>query len=72
MTTPLLDAHVQCRADSRLAPNQADTSLQYNTVSHWLEANLKSALQRQTFISKESVASWLIVVLVGVVIVVEQ
>ena len=33
-----------CRADSRLAPNQWETSLQCNTVSHWLGANLESAL----------------------------
>ena len=33
-----------CRADSRLAPRQWETLLQSNTVSHWLGANLKSAL----------------------------
>ena len=33
-----------CRADSRLAPSQWETSLQSNTVSHWLGANLESAL----------------------------
>ena len=32
------------RADSRLAPNQWETSLQSNAVSHWLGANLESAL----------------------------
>ena len=32
------------RADSRLAPRQLETSLQSNTVSHWLGANLESAL----------------------------
>ena len=31
-------------ADSRLAPSQWETSLQSNSVSHWLGANLKSAL----------------------------
>ena len=42
--------HFQCmlcilfRADSRLAPSQWETSLQSNTVSHWLGANLESAL----------------------------
>ena len=32
------------RADSRLAPNQWETSLQSNAVSHWLGVNLESAL----------------------------
>ena len=32
------------RADSRLAPSQWETSLQSNEVSHWLGANLESAL----------------------------
>ena len=31
-------------ADSRLAPSQWETSLQDNAVSHWLGANLESAL----------------------------
>ena len=38
------DAHLAHRADSRLAPNQWETSLQSNAVSHWLGANLESAL----------------------------
>ena len=33
-----------CRADSRLAPSQWETSIQSNAVSHWLGANLESAL----------------------------
>ena len=33
-----------CRARSRLAPSQWETWLQCNAVSHWLGANLKSAL----------------------------
>ena len=33
-----------CRADSRLAPSQWETSLQSNAVSHWMDANLESAL----------------------------
>ena len=33
-----------CRADSRLVPSQWETSLQSNAVSHWLVANLESAL----------------------------
>ena len=32
------------RDDSRLAPSQWETSLQSNAVSHWLGANLESAL----------------------------
>ena len=32
------------RADSRLAPNQWETSLLSNDVSHWLGANLESAI----------------------------
>ena len=32
------------RADSRLAPSQWETSLHSNAVSHWLGANLESAL----------------------------
>ena len=36
------------RADSRLAPSQRETSLQSNAVSHWLDANLESALSTLT------------------------
>ena len=37
------------RDDSRLVPSQWETSLQSNAVSHWLGANLESALiKRQT------------------------
>ena len=32
------------RVDSRFAPSQCETSLQSNAVSHWLGANLESAL----------------------------
>ena len=32
------------RADYRLAPSQWETSLQSNAISHWLGANLESAL----------------------------
>ena len=32
------------RADSRLAPSPWETSLKSNAVSHWLGANLESAL----------------------------
>ena len=35
---------IYCRADSRLAPRQWDTLLQSKAVSHWLGANLESAL----------------------------
>ena len=34
-----------CRANSRLAPSQWETSLRSNAISHWLGANLESALQ---------------------------
>ena len=37
--------NLQYRADCRLAPSQWETSLQSNTVSNWLGANLESALQ---------------------------
>ena len=36
--------HSSHRADSRLAPSQWETPLQSNGVSHWLGANLESAL----------------------------
>ena len=39
-TCPVIDT----TADFRLAPSQWETSLQSNAVSHWLGANLKSAL----------------------------
>ena len=35
---------LKCRAVSRLAPSQWETPLQSNAVSHWLGANLESAL----------------------------
>ena len=46
-TDPLLCEPVMSRyrADSRLAPSQWETSLQSNAVSHWLGANLESALR---------------------------
>ena len=36
---------MELRADSRLAPSQWETPLQSNVVSHWLGANLESALE---------------------------
>ena len=39
-----LRCHRAHKADSRLAPSQWETSLQSNAVSHWLGANLESAL----------------------------
>ena len=46
------------RADSKLVPSQWETSLQSNTISHWLGANLKSALH--TFpISDRNSNHWL-------------
>ena len=41
------DIWYKIRADSRFAPSQWETSLQSNTVSHWLDANRESALKRQ-------------------------
>ena len=40
----LIFHHCNNRADSRFAPSQWETSLQSDTVSHWLGANLESAL----------------------------
>ena len=37
-------SQVYYRAHSRFAPNQWETSLQSNAVSHWLDTNLESAL----------------------------
>ena len=49
---PFGDVIMQCaligRADSRVAPNQREASLQSNAVSHWLDANLESALPAGT------------------------
>ena len=36
---------INFRVDSRFAPSQWETSLQTNAVSHWLGANLESALK---------------------------
>ena len=36
---------LEARADSRLVPSQWETSLQSNAVSHWLGANLETALE---------------------------
>ena len=41
------------RADFRLAPSQWETSLQSNAVSHWLGANLESALGISPFKSAD-------------------
>ena len=38
------------RADSRLALSQWETSLQSNAISHWLGANLESALKKATIL----------------------
>ena len=40
-----LYGRIQYRDDSMLAPNQWETSLQSNTISHWLGSNLESTLQ---------------------------
>ena len=36
---------IRCRDDSRFAPSQWETFLQSNAISHWLGANLESALR---------------------------
>ena len=43
---PYLPGHTWyiLRADSRLVPSQWETSLQSNAISHWMGANLESAL----------------------------
>ena len=38
------------RADSRFAPSQWETALLCNDVSHWLGANLESALQKRSIL----------------------
>ena len=43
----LTTQNIPLGADSRLAPSQWETSLQSNAVSHWLGANLESALPAQ-------------------------
>ena len=49
--------NIPYRADSRLVPSQWETSLQCNTVSHWLCANLESALSlyTQTWMTSKTV-----------------
>ena len=42
------------RADSRLTPSQWETSLQSNTVSHWLGTNIESALKKLWFLPQLS------------------
>ena len=46
------------RADSRFAPSQWETSLQSNAVSHWLGANLESALYGCAMIWACNVIVW--------------
>ena len=43
-TTFLLIIHNEYMADSRFTPGQWETSFQSNAVSHWMDANLESAL----------------------------
>ena len=47
------------RADSRLAPNQWETSLQCNDVFHWLEANIETTLEVSSQVTVIISASWL-------------
>ena len=42
--TSIVDWSQCVRTDTRLAPSRWETSLQSNAVSHWLGANLESAL----------------------------
>ena len=44
LLTQIITTLLPCRVDSRFAPSQWETSLQNNTVSYWLGANLESAL----------------------------
>ena len=46
------------RADSRLAPSQWETSLQSNAVSHWLGANLESALNNDYYDNMPGLDRW--------------
>ena len=48
---------IQFRADSRLVPSQWETLLQSYAVSHWLGANLESALELHLFSSSPLVYS---------------
>ena len=41
--------NMNCRADSRFAPSQWETSLLCNDVSHWLGASLESVLKWKRF-----------------------
>ena len=45
------------RADYRLAPSQWEAALQSNAVSHWLGANLESALCNSTSVVMEGTAT---------------
>ena len=47
------------RADTRFAPSQWETSLQSNAVSHWLGANLESALRPASKVDPDSILLWL-------------
>ena len=49
-------SQIKCRAHSRLAPSQSETSLQSNAVSHKLSASIESALKY--IHSKNKVVKW--------------
>ena len=55
---------VHNRADSRFAPRQWETALLCNDISHWLGANLESALHKPTNSQIEApwcqMASWIL------------
>ena len=42
------------RADSRFVPSQWETSLKSNTVSHWMGANLESALVHKCYLNSRN------------------
>ena len=47
-----------CRAESRLAPSQWETSLQSNAVSHWLGAHLESAQLCTCILTISQISAW--------------
>ena len=50
---------IKRRADVRLAPSQWKTSLQSNTIIHWLGANPESALERSVCVCVRGRGRWL-------------
>ena len=56
----------ETRAGSRLVPSQWETSLRSNGVSHWLGANLESAVRDCGRVDRESGLLWSMGVVAGV------